>query len=172
MYRIIGTDGKEYGPVPAEQLRQWIAEGRAHAGTQAIAEGSREWKPLGSFPEFSIGFAAAAPPRPAAPPAVLTSLAPMRKTHGLAVSGLVLGIVSLTVGFCCCYGIPINIIGIVFSLIALSQINQNPQLYDGKGAAIAGLILSAISLVLGIVLFAIFGTLSILSGPGGHSYRL
>ena len=45
-----------------------------------------------------------------------------------------------------------NILGLVFSLIGLSQINRHPELYEGRGLAIAGLILSAASLVLGFVL--------------------
>ncbi|HUJ11174.1 MAG TPA: GYF domain-containing protein [Verrucomicrobiae bacterium] len=53
MYKIIGGDGKEYGPVTAEQLRQWIVEGRANAQTKVQAEGSTEWKTLAEFPEFS-----------------------------------------------------------------------------------------------------------------------
>src|SRR5215831_9960433 len=52
MYRIIGADDREYGPVTAEQLRQWIAEGRANAQTRVFVEGATEWKPLGSLPEF------------------------------------------------------------------------------------------------------------------------
>jgi hypothetical protein len=52
MYKIIGADGREYGPVSAEQLRQWIAEGRANAQTKVQAEGSGEWKALGEWPEF------------------------------------------------------------------------------------------------------------------------
>ena len=28
MYKIIGADGKEYGPISAEQLRQWLNEDR------------------------------------------------------------------------------------------------------------------------------------------------
>jgi hypothetical protein len=46
MYKIIGADGREYGPVTADQLRNWIAEGRATAQTRAQAEGSAQWKPL------------------------------------------------------------------------------------------------------------------------------
>jgi hypothetical protein len=37
----------------------------------------------------------------------------------------------------------------VFSLIGWSQISRHPELYEGRGLAIAGLILSAASLVLG-----------------------
>lgn len=53
MYKIIGADQKEYGPISADQIRQWISEGRFNAQSLVCAEGSTEWKPLGSFPEFS-----------------------------------------------------------------------------------------------------------------------
>ena len=53
MYRIVGKDGQQYGPVSAEQLRSWMAENRANAPTLAQADGTQEWKPLGSFPEFA-----------------------------------------------------------------------------------------------------------------------
>jgi len=60
MYKIIGADGKEYGPVSAELLRDWIQQGRVSLQTQARLEGSTDWKPLSGFAEFST--ASAAPP--------------------------------------------------------------------------------------------------------------
>jgi hypothetical protein len=66
MFKIIGADGKEYGPVSAEVVREWIAAHRANAQTRAQAEGSSDWKPLGEFPEFAAALAAQAalpPPR-------------------------------------------------------------------------------------------------------------
>ncbi|MCX6927417.1 MAG: glycerophosphoryl diester phosphodiesterase membrane domain-containing protein [Verrucomicrobia bacterium] len=66
MYKIIGADQKEYGPVTAEQLRQWLAEGRVNGQTSIWSEGATEWKPLATFPEFgdllAPGPAAASPP--------------------------------------------------------------------------------------------------------------
>jgi len=53
MYKIIGADGKEYGPVSAELLRDWIQQGRVSLQTQARLEGSTDWKPLSGFPEFA-----------------------------------------------------------------------------------------------------------------------
>ncbi|MFO1487088.1 MAG: DUF4339 domain-containing protein [Verrucomicrobiota bacterium] len=53
MYKIIGADHKEYGPITAEQLRYWISEGRVNAQTQARADGTNDWKPLGQIPEFA-----------------------------------------------------------------------------------------------------------------------
>lgn len=54
MFIIIGGDGREYGPVTAEQIRVWIAAGRANLETRAKAAGSDEWRTLGDFAEFSI----------------------------------------------------------------------------------------------------------------------
>jgi hypothetical protein len=53
MYKIIGADGREYGPVASEQLRRWITEGRANAQTKAQPAGATDWKPLAEFPEFA-----------------------------------------------------------------------------------------------------------------------
>jgi len=152
MYKIIGGDGKEYGPVAAEQLRQWIAEGRANARTSARLEGTSEWKPLAQFPEFSAAFGSQPPPLLVPGP---ISIAPTPKTNSMALMSLVFGILSVTCGMCC-YGIPFNILGIVFSLIALGQIRDNPLSQQGKGIAIAGLVLSLLSLVL-VALVAMFG---------------
>ena len=148
MYKIIGADGREYGPATAGQLRQWIADGRANAQTPTLAPGAPEWKPLGVLPEFAGHFAPTIPPT-IGPPRPGTSMAgPIPKTNSFATAGLIFGILSLT----CCCGCPFNILGLVFSLIGLSQINRHPELYEGRGLAIAGLILSAASLVLGFVL--------------------
>src|SRR5882672_5316198 len=62
MYTIIGVDQKEYGPIPADLVLQWIAQGRANAQTMARAEGATDWKPLAQFPEFAAALAAKVPP--------------------------------------------------------------------------------------------------------------
>ena len=53
MFTIIGGDGKEYGPVPADQVRSWLASGRADLTTKAKAAGTEEWRALGDFAEFT-----------------------------------------------------------------------------------------------------------------------
>jgi hypothetical protein len=70
MYKIIGGDGNEYGPVTAEQLRQWIAEGRVSDQTKAQIEGSTDWRPLSTFPEFTeaLGSVRRSVPPQVAPP--------------------------------------------------------------------------------------------------------
>jgi hypothetical protein len=65
MYKIIGADKKEYGPVSADQLREWIQQGRVGAQTLTQAEGQTDWRPVGDLPEFAEILAAKSP---AAPP--------------------------------------------------------------------------------------------------------
>ena len=64
MYKIVGADQKEYGPISADQMRQWLAEGRVNGQTLVQAEGQTDWRPLSSYPEL----AAAAQSSPAATP--------------------------------------------------------------------------------------------------------
>jgi len=68
MYKIIGADGQAYGPVSVEQIKRWMAEGRARSETLVQAEGATEWKPLSSFAELA-GSAAQPPPISPPPPA-------------------------------------------------------------------------------------------------------
>ena len=74
-------------------------------------------------------------------------------TNPMAITGMILGIISLVL-VCCCYGIPFNILGLVFSIIGLSQIKKNPN-QQGKGMALAGLICSIISIVVGMAMLAL-----------------
>ena len=60
MFTIIGGDGKEYGPVSAEQVRAWLAGGRANLSTKAKYAGTEDWHTLGDYTEFT-GTAAATP---------------------------------------------------------------------------------------------------------------
>jgi|SRR5208283_1342247 len=68
MYTIIGGDGKEYGPVTADQVRAWIAGGRANGETKIKELGNDEWKKIADFPIFiGPGPGDVAPPAIAAP---------------------------------------------------------------------------------------------------------
>jgi len=148
MYKIIGADGREYGPITADQLREWIVEGRANAQTRAQAEGTAQWKPLTEYVEFApllAGTRAAwSVPAPMALPA-----AP--RTNSMALTALIMGILAISCG-CCCYGMPFNVMGIIFSLVALAQIRNDPASQEGRGLAIAGLVLSLASLAFAALL--------------------
>ena len=162
MYRILGADGREYGPVSADQLRRWVAEGRANGQTGARAEGAAVWTPLAQLPEFYSLFTAARP----APPLYFQT----RKTNSFAVTGLVMGLLSLTCGLCC-YGIPFNVMGVIFSIIGLSQIHNNPGLYNGKGLAITGLVLSLLGIAIMLGLISLVALDSIFNNQSMHHFR-
>src|SRR5262245_26477885 len=67
MFKIIGADGRQYGPVAADKIREWISDGRAGAQTMAQREGETDWKPVSAFPEFAAALAAKTP-APTPPP--------------------------------------------------------------------------------------------------------
>jgi hypothetical protein len=146
MYRIIGTDGREYGPITAAQIRQWIAEGRIERQTPVFVDGAKDWNFVGLLPEFANCFPATTPP-------VMTPSGQAPKTNSYATAGLVCGILA----WICCCGFPFNLLGLVFSLVALSQINRHPGVHEGRNLAIAGLILSIVSLLFsfGMVLWSL-----------------
>jgi hypothetical protein len=124
-----------------------------------------DWKPLAQFPEFS--FLISPPPLSPIPPSYSTG----RTTNSYAVAGFVFGLLSITGGLCC-FGHIFLILGLVFSLIGLSQIKHNPELYEGRGLAIAGLVLSILGVLLSIgFLFLIFIG-SIVSEHAPHTFRL
>jgi hypothetical protein len=53
MYRIVGEDGKEYGPVSLEEIKRWLIEGRVNADTMVMPEGGTRWQKLKEYPELS-----------------------------------------------------------------------------------------------------------------------
>ena len=67
MYTIIGGDQKEYGPISADDVRQWIAEGRLNAQSLMKGAGDAAFRPLEKFPEFADAFASK-PDAPDTPP--------------------------------------------------------------------------------------------------------
>lgn len=64
MYKIIGGDQKEYGPVSFDQLASWVRDNRANAQTLVQKEGGA-WAPMGTLPEFASLFGGTSAPRPA-----------------------------------------------------------------------------------------------------------
>ena len=115
MYKIIGADGQQYGPVTAEQIRQWITEGRANAETLAQPEGGTDWKPLGQIAEFVAQF-----------PAATSSVPPVAGGLRPHVPNYLTPAILCTI-FCC---LPFGIPAIVFA----AQVNSKLQAGNVTGA--------------------------------------
>lgn len=146
MYKIVGADQKEYGPVTEEQIKQWAQEGRAN-GQTLVRFGEGPWRPLSTFPEL----ASSLPPQPMQPPPVANygaypAYSNEPKTNALAKAGLIFGVL----GLLCCT--PFAAVGLVLSCVGYYQIQQNPQMHSGKSIALAGIITSALGLILFVVL--------------------
>ena len=141
MYRVLGADSKEYGPVNGEVLRQWITEGRANAQTRVKPEGAGDWQTLASVPEFEALFAL---PTGAVLP--LFAAPAETKTSGLAITSLVLGIL----GIC---GIT-ALVGLIMGIVALVKINRSGGRLSGQGLAIAGICVSGFMLLVSIPFMA------------------
>src|SRR5262245_39211289 len=87
-----------------------------------------------------------------------SDIQPQRQTrNALAVASLVLGIISIpTLGL---LGVG-AITAIVLGSIALNRIKKEPATYSGKGMAIAGIITSAVSLLL-TAMFCLFAAIAV-----------
>ena len=84
-YRIIGADGRQYGPASETQLGDWIVQARANAQTLVQAEGATDWKPLSQLPEFAAALAATAVPP------IVQSVDTRKSRLAAGVLGVVLG---------------------------------------------------------------------------------
>jgi hypothetical protein len=78
----------------------------------------------------------------------------------LPTISLVLGILGLLL-LCCWGGLPLGTAAVITGYLGMNNANSDPQRYGGKGLAIGGLVLGAISIVGGLLLFllAIAGNL-------------
>jgi hypothetical protein len=165
MYRLVGADQKEYGPVMAEEVREWIKQGRANTTTIARFE-EGPWKPLSAFPEFAADLAQSpvqSPPPPFGASPLASSSSYGQRNHPLAVTGLVLSCLALVP--CCCCGPLLSTAAVILCAIALSQIGQEPDKWTGKNLAIIGIVLALLSFVAFALFWLLDGNIAFKKGP-------
>lgn len=90
--------------------------------------------------------------RPPPPPAY-----PVAQEKNMALLSLILGIVSVTIGFCCYFGVLTAPVAIGLGVYALSLIKKDPIKYGGKGMALTGIITGALYFVFLIIIILIYG---------------
>ena len=149
MYKVLGTDQRQYGPITADVLRAWIAQGRVNGQTLIQPEGGSDWRPVSEFPEFATTLSSPAPP-PSTTPVTPTRSVPLStppptepsKVSGMAIASLVLGLLTFPT---CGIG---GIIGLIFGILAVVKISDSRGQLTGKGMAIAGISISGFFLLL------------------------
>ena len=140
MYKILGSDGNEYGSVSAEQVKKWIAENRVEKKTPVIPEGGADWVFLFSLPEFAADFA----PPPSGPPPILPSAksskspeAPPKNVHALIAASL--GVLSMIPPLGALLGIPALVLGISGLCFQLRNPEAGGRVHAWIGIVLGGL---------------------------------
>ncbi len=139
-YQIIGGDGKEYGPISAERITNWLQEGRANGDSRIREVGAEEWQCVRDLPEFASAFSTAfsePPTRPVTPTPPVAGQFPQQKPgkiQAIAIITLVQGIMAIIGGLglglsTMCIYVPF-VYGIVYGIMATikgsAMLGQNP----------------------------------------------
>jgi hypothetical protein len=117
MYKIIGSDGKEYGPISLEQMKQWLLEGRLNKQSKVLPEGTTDWRTVGELPELDVIMPPAAPPN-------FSSLSAATNIPSYLWQ-------SIAITVCCC--LPFGIVAIVYA----AQVKSKASIGDIAGAQAA-----------------------------------
>ncbi len=139
-FKIVGGDGKEYGPIDLATLQQWMREGRVAGQTKVWDSRTGNWQPAVQIAELAEAHGIAPEPpavHPMTPP-------PVPRTNVLAVWSLSLAIVGL--GCCGCS----SFVAIILGIISLSQIKERHE--GGRGLAIASIAVGIFSILLNTLL--------------------
>jgi hypothetical protein len=139
-YKIKGTDDTEYGPVSTEELQQWVAQNRCTRESLVEVDGSGEWVPLATLPEFQDAFAAA--PASAEGEGGVSTVIPYKNVPAL---------IAYYVGVFCIICPPLLCFpAIILGVIGLRRVKENPEV-KGTAHAWIGILSGSFFLLLSIV---------------------
>ena len=162
-YYFKSEDGNEYGPITAEEISDWQAQGRMNSESLVRHSNSRDWMPLSSYPELasdsapkptSVDSSESPPPQKAPEVYPQQAYAQYEEHRGTMI--LVFGIL----GIACCF--PFGIAAWVMGNADMQKINAGIMDPEGKGTTNAGKIcgiisvaLASLGIILQIILFTI-----------------
>ena len=162
-YYFKSEDGNEYGPITAEEISDWQAQGRMNSESLVRHSNSRDWMPLSSYPELasdsapkptSVDSSESPPPQKAPEVPPQQAYAQYEEHRGTMI--LVFGIL----GIACCF--PFGIAAWVMGNADMQKINAGIMDPEGKGTTNAGKIcgiisvaLASLGIILQIILFTI-----------------
>lgn len=140
-------DGQIAGPCAAHVVRTLLAEGLLRrTDFVSRAENPSAWQVVADIPEFAVApILSGSPASPMMAARDVARVTPTR-TSGLAIASLVLSILGCGIG---------SILGVIFGHQALSEIEAGKGEVDGRGMAIAGLVLGYLGLIGCVLLVAL-----------------
>lgn len=154
MQIFVHSRGQRLGPLALEEVNRQLQAAQILPDDLAWHEGLPTWIPLrsvqgvvvpeGIFPSPGSAVSSPGPMPPAIPPTI--PVVPPSSTDPLAICSLVFGIL----GMICCGSLILSIAAAVCGHISLSNTKKNPRL-EGRGLAIAGVILGYVGLVIGVI---------------------
>jgi len=144
-FKANDKDETEYGPLDAEQIREWVREKRMDNNSLVEVDGSGEWVPLATLPEFQDAFAAP-PPAPAPASAQgeggVSTVIPYKNVPAL---------IAYYVGVFCIICPPLLCFpAIILGVIGLRRVKENPEI-KGTAHAWIGILSGSFFLLLSIV---------------------
>lgn len=148
--------GEQHGPVTIMELRGLMTSGKLRSDEFVWKNGMQDWLPIESVPELQVM------PSSLGGVGMPGSSIGSRSVHddgihhtsGLAVAGLVMGILGLMIPF---LGLVFNLLAVIFGAASLKAIARSRIPLGGRGMALSGLILGIIGLALwGMILFVQF----------------
>lgn len=143
-------NGQQAGPVSEEEFGELIRRGAIGPSDLVWNETLSGWEPAGQQPVY-IRLTTPAQPAvsedapPLAPPAFTAGAVPGGAMDNLAITSFVLGLLA---PFCC--GLITGIPAIICGHMSLSRFSNDPHL-QGKGFAIAGLVLGYLGLLISLL---------------------
>ena len=149
-------DNEKHGPISQEQIVGLMRSGALGDHDLVWREGMAEWLAAGEVMELQQARYAAQAATQTVAGAPGAAVAPVAHVvapqNGMAITSLVLGIVSIMAGTLILTAIP----GAICGHIARRQIRESPHAQAGDGMAIAGLIMSYIAIILTLTFIAFF----------------
>ena len=163
MYQIIGSDGRQYGPIELEQLKQWARQGRVDPRTRVLAGTPPAWQLAGELPELQGLF-------PGVPPVLTPSAVDIPTARpqgagnsGLATASFVMGLLGLL-----CLGIFAGVPAVICGHVARSREKRDPKVYRAGGLAKAGLVLGYVSIAMSVIFGALLIPIVMKSRDASH----
>lgn len=140
-------DQQKHGPVSQDALLHLLRAGSLADHDLVWREGMSRWEPASEVVELQRALFASR----SVPASVATQVTAAPPSNGMAITSMVLGIVSIVAGTLILTGLPAVICG----HLARRQIREAPAAESGDGMAITGLILGYISIILTVGLVAL-----------------